>query len=556
MSFRTKSPIVCWTAAPAFLAAALALSSCVQATNSVSSSASTSLNFSTVASQTIDFGSSQTLSLTASGLYGKTLILAKINTGETTASAADTGSATLTSPTSSASVRSLRSTSSPLNLPPPRRPHPIASLQSNASSRTAASRAASSAFSASSRTTAVLYGETSPSYIEGTTTAQFWVDYYNTNGSLAGFDTITATLKKVTDHAYIWVAASNATDNAEASSTFDPSSESVLNSTKISLLADAFEAVVFPETTAIYGYERGGGTEGNGGIDADQHISILIYDIDFDAAISGASGYVAGYFWAKDDDTATVPTDDTYASGGVYPSNGREIFYLDAWALQNYPYTIASTLAHEYQHMINYNRVTYEGRTAASTWLDEFRSLATEDLLAPAFASFSATHTYTDVNAYSFNKDGPGIWAYYYSYYSNRYPYFGLNVWNQSLYDYSFASVFASYLLRAYGGIAFMSDAITQAEAASSANAAFISAVQSAAARSTATDGTAIASGAVSSFSSDFYAEILVPFSEALWGLGANGNSGAGPYNRTDAKAASATAASTRFLNAYTILDA
>lgn len=533
------------------IAAALLLSSCPQAAASLSTTAETTIDFTETASCAVDFSAAETIRLTASGLKNKTLVLAKLNTGSTYASAANTGSVTLDSPAASGSSRSLRSALP--RLPPPRRPHPLAGQKTNAAAGTASTRS----LIASARSASVSYGDTTAEgTLEEGTTRSFWVDYYDANGNLSGFDTIAATLRKVTDHAYLWVAASGSTEASEATGGFDPSTS--LTADRITLLADAFESVVFPEVTALFGYEHGGGPGGDGGVDADQHVSILVYDIDFDYSASASNGYTAGYFWSKDDETAS--SEDTYAASGIYPSNGREIFYLDAWALENYPYTIVSTLAHEYQHMINYNQETYEGRTPASTWLDEFRSLASEDLLAPAFADFSQaaaeSGSYSDIDAYSFTGDGPGFWSRYYAYYSNSTPYFGLNVWSRQLYDYAFASMTASYLLRAYGGAAFMKDAVAQADAGLSAGTAFIAAVEAAAGRSGLTDGTDIDAGALSSFStSDFYAEILAPFAAALWGLGADGNASASPYARSDAQAASATASSLRRLSAFTVLD-
>ncbi len=400
-------------------------------------------------------------------------------------------------------------------------------------------------------TDSVSYGETGLSV---GTTEDFWVDYYDSYGYLA-FDQIEASLAVVTDHAYIWVATSSASVNDEVSTDFDPGD---LDASKLQLLGDAFEAVVFPEDTAIFGFERGGGDGGDGGVDSDQHISILVFDIDFDNNESGS--YVAGYFWSKDDYDAD-DTDVYAATHSRYPSNGRELFYLDAVALDEYPYTIVSTLAHEYQHMINYNRETYEGRTESTTWLDEFRSLAAEDLLAPAFAAFSASNGYSDdtgaaVAGYDFDQDGPGYWAYYLSNYYPYYSYAGLNSWSSTVDDYAFASLFGAYLLRAYGGVDFLSDEVAAANDGYSNEESFTEAFDNAIARVSATDGSAPASGALTDLgSSSFYAAEIEPFILALFDLGADGTDGASPFSRDDAKAASSTTSSSRSLPAITALS-
>jgi hypothetical protein len=471
----------------------------------------------------VDFSDADRVRLTLTGLSGKTLLLAKMNAGASSAIAGATGNAVLVSPPApSSSSRSARSVGE-ADLPggrPPRIPHKLAAEE--LSSSDSADSSASSR-SASSRGTPLTEGAT----------AQFWVDYTLYKDTLQErtyFSYITATLKEVTDHAYFWVADDSTTADGKASSTFDPTTP--LFQTKIDLLADAFEAVVHPEVTSIYGYEYGGEPGGNGGVDGDQHISIFVYDIDFDGGTS--SSYVAGYFRPYDEEAAatTINTANTTVS---YASNGREIFYLDAWALEQYPWTIVSTLAHEYQHMINWNQVKYGTRKAASTWLNEFRSLAAEDLLAPAFSKFSET-AYSGLDPYDFYLDGPGYWV---STFNGSYPGGGMEIWNYTLYDYAYASVVAAYLLRSYGGVQFMMDALANADNDMGAGLSFATAVSSAATRSGYADGTAPAPGAALSSIEDFYQDILGHFVNALWGIGADGTAGTSPLTQSDAVAAS-----------------
>lgn len=527
---RIPSPLLSATAA----ALALIVLSCSNGTTDktiVTETATT--DFSSTNVYAVDFSSADVVNLTAAGLSGKTLILAKINKGSGAAYASATGTAALSSVVATSSRTADTSAATTANLPmrPPRKPHPLAGTYNatSASERSASNR------SASTRTSVVKIGEGSTDYVVDSTTCAFWVDYYDSNGTLLGFDTLTATLKKITDHAYIWVANSGDTDNAECIGGFNPSTATGFND-KVQLLADAFESVVWPEDTAIFGFERGGvPNTGDGGIDGNQHISIFVYDIDLDNNAGGS--YVAGYFWSKDD--ATANTTDVYASSGglSYPSNGKEMFYLDAQALEDYPYTIVSTLAHEYQHMINYNKVKYEGRYKASTWLDEFRSLAAEDLLAPAFKAFSPNYDYF--------QDGPGYWVIYFNLY---YLYAaGLTQWGGTTDDYAFASMLAAYLHRAYGGVAFMADHIGEANAGIGIDASLLDAIDSAFARTSFTDGTAPTSGAAFNLTS-FFSGILEPFVYALWGLGADGSTGSSPFIRADAQAAGSLA-----LDAFTL---
>ena len=87
-------------------------------------------------------------------------------------------------------------------------------------------------------------------------------------------------------------------------------------------------------------------------------ITILLFDIDGNNFNLG-SGYTAGYFWSK----------DNFLSGSSNFSNERLMFYIDApvfgapdggtWDITDYyPSEQISTLAHEFQHMINFYQKT------------------------------------------------------------------------------------------------------------------------------------------------------------------------------------------------------
>ena len=106
---------------------------------------------------------------------------------------------------------------------------------------------------------------------------------------------------------------------------------------------------------------------------ADQHILIFIYDIDGDYTSTQSSGMV-GYFWAKDEylDASVAPT---------YRSNQAELFYLDAYFADLDADLSTSTLAHEYQHMIQFNQKKLLRGVEASTWFDEMCSMASEDFV-------------------------------------------------------------------------------------------------------------------------------------------------------------------------------
>ncbi|MFQ5942684.1 MAG: hypothetical protein ACE5JF_03930 [Anaerolineales bacterium] len=125
---------------------------------------------------------------------------------------------------------------------------------------------------------------------------------------------VNATLQYVTDHAYFWIGNSAEYDEAE-----------------LERLALTFENRIYPVTREFFG------SEPNPGIDGDPHIYILY--------AKGLGSGIAGYFSSVDSVHPLVRED----------SNGHEMFYFNASTVdldQEFTYGV---LAHEFQHMINFN---------------------------------------------------------------------------------------------------------------------------------------------------------------------------------------------------------
>ena len=114
-------------------------------------------------------------------------------------------------------------------------------------------------------------------------------------------------------------------------------------------------------------------------IPKNDEITILLTDIDED---NSANGGVVGFFWSKDNFLATT----------VAGSNERVMFYIDSvmfangdngWDIDDYwPKELISTLAHEFQHMINFYQKYILLDTDTDTWINEMLSESTEDLVA------------------------------------------------------------------------------------------------------------------------------------------------------------------------------
>ena len=155
--------------------------------------------------------------------------------------------------------------------------------------------------------------------------------------------------KAVGTHCYIFVA--------------DDVWSTYVTQAQVDSLQAAFDSRT-PASSSKGIYETDVATFGNPpNVDGDSKIIIFILDIK-DGYTTGSS-YVAGYFFSRDQTTNTG-------------SNQAEIFYLDCNPLDftnSTKFAFAKqTLAHEFQHMINYN---YHG-SSQETFLNEGCSLIAE----------------------------------------------------------------------------------------------------------------------------------------------------------------------------------
>ncbi|MFD2617529.1 Ig-like domain-containing protein [Terrilactibacillus laevilacticus] len=136
-----------------------------------------------------------------------------------------------------------------------------------------------------------------------------------------------------------------------------------LTSQGAEVLGKEFDDKIHPSDVDNFGNESD--VDGNG------KVNILCYDIQ--DGFSGSGGYVAGYFYSG----------DLYATTH---SNQSEIFYIDTNPLMGTSSSkdvsaAYSTLAHEFQHMINYNqKVFVQGHSEMDTWMNEGLSMAAEQI--------------------------------------------------------------------------------------------------------------------------------------------------------------------------------
>lgn len=263
---------------------------------------------------------------------------------------------------------------------------------------------------------------------------------FNVQNATGVFVEITARLRAVGDHCYIWVPEVNFNNSSVVNN------DNRITNTQVKILRDKFETM-YPLVTHLFGYENGGGLDASdenyGGVDGDPKISVLVYDIGADYSAKQVSG-ILGFFWGKDYYTQDIIDNNPTAFGTGVKTNLAEIFYLDSHFTDNAPDYIYSTLMHEYQHMINFARkslpVVNGGQgLKVEPWFNEMLSMLSEDIIGPEIG--------IDPGIYPLNSRIPLFLA--------AYSYSGVTDWldGEDVYaSYASAYAFGAFLARNYGG--------------------------------------------------------------------------------------------------------
>jgi hypothetical protein len=128
-------------------------------------------------------------------------------------------------------------------------------------------------------------------------------------------------------------------------------------------LGEEFDAKIYPSVVNHFGNESD--------VDGDGKVNLLAFDIQ--DGFSGRGGFLGGYFNQA----------DLYNTS---KSNQAELLYIDTYpslGKNNNDFSfVFSTIAHEYQHLVNHNQnVLIEGsRDGMDIWLDEAMSMAAEQI--------------------------------------------------------------------------------------------------------------------------------------------------------------------------------
>ena len=112
-------------------------------------------------------------------------------------------------------------------------------------------------------------------------------------------------------------------------------------------LSDTFDTKIYPRLTRTFGMEW------KPGIDGDYKITVL-----FTQMRNGAGGYFR--------------TEDEFLQSEISSSNQREIIYLNSNIVAKFH--AKEFLAHEFQHLINYNQKNRTWNKADEVWLNELMS--------------------------------------------------------------------------------------------------------------------------------------------------------------------------------------
>lgn len=224
--------------------------------------------------------------------------------------------------------------------------------------------------------------------------------YVNTNhsGDITNpdnYDTVTATLEKISDHAYIFIDK-NANVDSVALNNFINEFDNNIFSTNMNYFAN------YNYSTGEYDY------------DDNQKSIILITNLDSNPS----DNILMGFF---------NPV-DFYNIEKV--SNKADMFYINSWAINNMNINqVLGTLAHEFQHLLFFvEKEIYANRKVTDTWINEgFAELA---------AYLNGYYGYQDDKVKNYFKDTSGE---------------SLLHWEQQLDDYGSTKLFALYLYEQFG---------------------------------------------------------------------------------------------------------
>lgn len=255
------------------------------------------------------------------------------------------------------------------------------------------------------------------------TTHDFW-----TEGSVKNTTTNTytqgAVLKEIGAHCYVWYKAKSAIS---------------LDDDVFTEVKDKFD-LLFEKELYIFGNNTSQNQNLSPyfiNINSYPRINIIIYDLKNDYE-SNPSVVEGGYFWSLD-----LMTNDSGLLDSTQTSNECECIHIDSGVLKDNKEQAYSTLAHEFQHLLNFvNKVLNSMNSqlyslSPAAWYNEMMSMVCEDIMQSYLPEVSVA-------------DGPQSRL---SLFNSTFQY-GFTNWysgNDVLVSYANAYAFGAFLLRNYG---------------------------------------------------------------------------------------------------------
>lgn len=184
----------------------------------------------------------------------------------------------------------------------------------------------------------------------------------------------TGILKAVGSKCRIWYV-DNANRNLNVSSNLSRKNE-------FNNLQKLFDDVIFAKETNVFGSNVPATQYSNIiKVNENSFIDIVLCDILEDAEVEQENkGGVYGYFYSLDMITNEY-LESYYKDKEHDISNQAEIFFVDSYFLDKSPKACYSTLAHEFQHMLNYVNKQLNNQVQSKTWFNEMLSMCCEELL-------------------------------------------------------------------------------------------------------------------------------------------------------------------------------
>ena len=277
------------------------------------------------------------------------------------------------------------------------------------------------------------------------TQERFYVEYFNSDGSSRTYET-TATVKKIVKNVstrygrknlVVWIANDDFDDGSFYS-------EGTISQEMIDDLANIFltpgdDNDIYDWDTNIFGPEWGDDARDydKNVISNENTIHILIYDMKIDN--------MAGFFFAK----------DNYLRSKEPYSNEKIMFYVNARMYgkgdEDSKKETFTTLAHEFQHMINFYQRWLKKDILDPTWFNEMLSETTEDLLSTKIRYKGPRNVDPDDGSAGPAGNRGGRFPYF-----NQYNYYPVTAWFGDIDDYGRVSAFGTFLVRNYGGAEFL----------------------------------------------------------------------------------------------------